>query len=58
MVKYVKYFEGEWFVGDRVDSIDMSTACSRGGSGDVNGEIHRMCILGMVLTMMRTLGFS
>lgn len=57
MVKYVKYFEGEWFVGDRVDSIDMSTACSRGRSGDVNGEIHRMCILGMVLTYDEDTGF-
>ena len=57
MEKYVKFFEGEWFVGDRVDSIDMSTACSRGGSSDVYDDIHKMCILGMVLTYDEDTGF-
>lgn len=57
MERYVKYFEGEWFVGETVDSIDMSTACSRGGSDDVNSDIHTMCILGMVLTYDPNSGF-
>ncbi|KAJ7378668.1 hypothetical protein OS493_021971, partial [Desmophyllum pertusum] len=57
MERYVKYFEGEWFVGETVDSIDMSTACSRGGSDDVSSDIHSMCILGMVLTYDPNSGF-
>ena len=57
MRKFTKYFEGEWFVGDTPESIDMSTACSRGGSGNVNSEIHKMCILGLVLTYNPDTGF-
>ena len=55
--KYVKYFNGEWFVGDAVDRTDMTTACSRGGSGDVSGDTHLMCILGLVLTYDPYTGF-
>ena len=57
MRKYAKYYEGEWFVGDTVDKIDMSTACSHGGSGDVSGDVHKMCILGLVLTYDPGTGF-
>ncbi|XP_078353422.1 uncharacterized protein LOC144638115 isoform X2 [Oculina patagonica] len=57
MRKFAKYYEGEWFVGETAEKIDMSTACSRGGSGDVSGEIHKMCILGLVLTYDPDTGF-
>ena len=45
MERYMKYFEGEWFVGENADNIDMYTACKLG-----EGKDFKICILGMVLT--------
>ena len=45
MERYVKYFDGQWFIGESPDNIDMLTACDRGDVKD-----SKICILGMVLT--------
>ena len=45
MEKYVKYFEGQWFVGDSADNMDLNMACNLG-----QGKDFKICILGLVLT--------
>ena len=45
MERYVKYFDGQWFIGENTDNIDLLTAC---GYGDVKD--FKICILGMLLT--------
>ena len=45
MEKYVKFHEGQWFVGGTHDKLDMLSACSRGG-----GRNFKMCIQGFPLT--------
>ena len=45
MEKFVRFINGEWFVGDGSDKMDMTTACNLGG-----GKDFKICILGMVLT--------
>ena len=49
--KYVKFFKGEWLVGESDDQIDLSTACRRGNRTD------KICILGLVLTYDTKNGF-
>jgi len=45
MEKYVKYFEGGWFVGDSAGNMDLNTVCNLG-----EGKDFKICILGLVLT--------
>ena len=45
MEKFVKYFGGEWFVGETADKMDMFSACNLG-----EGKSLKICILGLVLT--------
>lgn len=57
MEKYVRFYSGRWFSGERADKIDMRTACRWGGSGNVLSDDHRVCILGMVMTYDDPTGF-
>ena len=52
METYVKYFDGNWYVGDSADQIDMLTACHT-----ANISNFQMCILGMVLTYNEQNGY-
>ena len=45
MERYVKYFDGQWFIGENADNIDLLTACDYGDVKD-----FKICILGMLLT--------
>lgn len=47
--KYVRFYRGRWFSGATAERIDMKSACNWGGSVSVEGEVRRICILGMVL---------
>ena len=45
MEKHVKYFKGEWFVGEDADDMNMYAACDLG-----KGQKNKVCIYGMLLT--------
>ena len=50
--KYMRFFKGEWLVGDSQEQIDLITGCSQG-----NGKNNKVCILGLLLTYNTQTGF-
>ena len=50
--KYVRYFKGEWLVGDSRENINYMTGCNQG-----NLEDKKICILGLLLTYNEDSGF-
>lgn len=50
--KYVRYFKGEWLVGDSRDDINYITGCNHGSL-----EEKKICILGFLLTYNEESGF-
>ena len=43
--KYVRFYNREWFVGDRSDQLNLATGCNLG-----NGKVNKICIFGLLLT--------
>ena len=50
--KYMRFFKGEWLVGESQEQIDLVTGCSHG-----NGKDNKICILGLLLTYNTQTGF-
>ena len=50
--KYARLYDGEWFVGESLDRMDLVTGCNEG-----SGKPNKICILGLVLTYSAHSGF-
>ncbi len=57
MEKHVRFYRRRWFSGDSADQIDIKSACNWGGSENVESEVRRICILGMILRYDPATGF-
>jgi len=50
--KYARFYDGEWFVGESREQMDLVTGCNHG-----SGKPNKICILGLVLTYHVHSGF-
>lgn len=50
--KFARFYDGEWFVGDSREQMDLTSGCSYG-----NGEDNKICLLGLVLSYNAQNGF-
>lgn len=50
--KFARFYNGEWFIGDSRDHMDLTTGCKRG-----KGKDNKICVLGLVLTYNAQNGF-
>ena len=44
MEKFARFYNGEWFVGDSREQMDLTSGCNHD-----NRELNKVCIIGLVL---------